>query len=560
MAAMHEEESKKSQPASAHDKEAIATTHVNESATRAPESCSEDAPSHKDDRMSAHKSEPAEPRGTVGGKIQEPIDVAPSVENEIQHPILIAPSVETVQESQSPQSDATTESKAMATNQPQEQSMSPESQTSSRRRASRSPSKSPMRIEESLEAIDALEEALDSLDAVTSFNHPIEDKSPRKKALSKPTKKPEACARTPSNTLRKAPSKTTIAPAKISRVPNALPTGLKSKKSSLARASSVRAASTKESRIGSSETVDYLASKRRPISLSFPAPPPPPKGRAPTKATFQLSSDDVVAKLKAQKEERAKREADGVVPKQRPIRIAPPPKSSKPLTKPTFQLPGEKTAEKLKAQKEERLKKQAEAPRQSIARPISVSMPSAPPKSIKPATKPTKFQLPGTAVAEKLKAQKEERLKRQEEAEAAKKVAASKARTAPVRKPAILPVRCTSGITIPPSSQPPAQHSTSLTKKRSSIVLSQPHPTSTSSADRATITIPAAKASVLPAGPAVLRGKEIFSRGRTEKEASERERTDKENAAKKAREEAAERGRIASREWAERQRKKMMAA
>ena len=55
-----------------------------------------------------------------------------------------------------------------------------------------------------------------------------------------------------------------------------------------------------------------------------------------------------------------------------------------------------------------------------------------------------------------------------------------------------------------------------------------------------------------------LKGREVFNRDRMEKEARERERKEKEEAAKRARAEAAERGRIASREWAERQRKKMV--
>ncbi|KAF2848980.1 hypothetical protein T440DRAFT_453414 [Plenodomus tracheiphilus IPT5] len=514
-------------------------------------------------------------------EVQESTELAPTTESDAQESTATTPSVEVTSDTATPKksddteishSDTSVEPKTLATEKPSEQAMSPESYTSSRRRASRSPSKSPMRIEESFEAIDALEEALDSLDAVTSFNRPIEEKSPRKKALAALTENSEVRAKTPS----KAPNKTTVAPTRISRVPSAIPTGMKATKTSLARASSVRAASTREVKTGPTETVDYLASKRRPISVSFPTPPPPPKGRAPTKATFQLSSNDVVAKLKAQKEERAKREAEGVLPKQRPISMPPPPKSSKPLTKPTFQLPGEKTAEKLKVQKEERLKKQAEAPRHSLARPVSISIPapSAPAKSIKPPTKPTNFQLPGAAVAEKLKAQKEERLKRQEEAEAARKEAAAlKPRIAPVaRKPVMtLPVRSTSGVTIPPPStshiQAPTQRSTSTStdpstaNKRNSIAPSQSRSTSTSSTSANRNSIIVAKTTVTPTDAAVQRvkGKEVFNRNKMEKEERERERTDKENAAKKARADAAERGRIASREWAEKQRKKMMA-
>jgi hypothetical protein len=57
-----------------------------------------------------------------------------------------------------------------------------------------------------------------------------------------------------------------------------------------------------------------------------------------------------------------------------------------------------------------------------------------------------------------------------------------------------------------------------------------------------------------------LKGKEVFNRDKNEKEAKERERREKEEAAKQARAQAAERGRIASREWAEKQRQKMLSA
>ncbi|RMZ77567.1 hypothetical protein DV737_g4257, partial [Chaetothyriales sp. CBS 132003] len=55
------------------------------------------------------------------------------------------------------------------------------------------------------------------------------------------------------------------------------------------------------------------------------------------------------------------------------------------------------------------------------------------------------------------------------------------------------------------------------------------------------------------------KGKEVFGRVKVEKEAAEKERREKEEATKKARAEAAERGRQASREWAEKQKRKMEA-
>jgi hypothetical protein len=246
--------------------------------------------------------------------------------------------------------------------------------------------------------------------------------------------------------------------------------------------------------------------------------------------------------------------------------MPPPPKSTKPPTKPTFQLPGEKVAEKLKAQKEERLRREAEASQKPapVQRPLGMTKaPHA--KSTKAPTKAT-FELPGAAVAEKLRIQKEERLKRMEEAEAAKKEAAAlKARPPPVRKPAALPTRAQPGVTIPRPSQPPTtqtQRASSLTSKRSSMSLSQPlsqsRSTSTSSANRNSV-LPT-KTTITPVGAAQqkVNGREVFNRDKLEKEARERERKEKEDAAKRARAEAAERGRIASREWAEKQKRKMM--
>ncbi|KAF2625285.1 hypothetical protein BU25DRAFT_118049 [Macroventuria anomochaeta] len=486
------------------------------------------------------------------------------------------------------------EPKMLSAEKPFEASVStPVKNQGSTRRTSRSPSKSPMRIEESISAIDRLEEDLESIGkAIPDFEHSDDEKSPRKSM--EPTASPiargktpsktsartpaKAPARTPAKVASKTPSKTPFKapvatrapvaakaplPIRISRVPSAAPKSVKPTTTSLARASSVRTAPSKDVRKPSTETADYLASKRRPISLSFPTPPPPPKGKAPTKPTFQLSSDNVAAKLKAQKEERLKREAEGAAaPKQRPISMPPPPKSTKPPTVPSFQLPGEATAARLKAQKEERLKRMEEAERTEKPTTRPISMPP-PPKS-KQLTKPS-FQLPGEATAARLKAQKEERLKRMEEAEAAKKAALA----APVRKPIArrpresLLVRDAPGVSIPPPSKVEApQRSTSLVSKRSSVIEpSASRSTSTSSANRNSILLAAgSKSTVTPVDAAALKvkGKQVFNRDRIQKEAMERERKEKEEAAKKARAEAAERGRIASREWAERQRKKMM--
>ncbi|KAH4067435.1 hypothetical protein HBH98_183920 [Parastagonospora nodorum] len=469
------------------------------------------------------------------------------------------------QESATPSVEVTSEPepKSLATERPTEVTSTPALSRTPSRRTSRSASKSPMRIEESIEALDALEEALENVGkAVSHFDSSTEEKSPRKKAFPRDATAPSARAKTP--------RKTPVA-ARVSRAPSAAPKSMKPAATGIARASSVRVAPVKDIRKDSTETFDYLASKRRPVSVSFPTPPPPPKGRAPTKPTFQLSSETVAAKLKAQKEERlkreAEREAEGAPVKQRPISMPPVAKSTKAPTKANFQLPGEAIAAKLRAQKEEREKREAESAQgpQPKARPVSICMPPPTVKSTKPLTKAT-FQLSGDAVAAKLRTQREERQKREEEAEAAKKAAASKPRPT-IRKPVALPTRAAPGVTIPPpppksdSLQPqPPQRSTSLASKRSSIQLSRSVSDSTNGSNRNSLLI--AKATVTPvdAVQQKLKGREVFNRDKMEKEAKERERREKEEAAKQARAQAAERGRIASREWAEKQRRKMMDA
>lgn len=366
----------------------------------------------------------------------------------------------------------------------------------------------------------------------------------------------------------KLSSRPSVAPSTRSSRPSVAPSARQSlassSRSSHARSSSVRASSARDPEKSHSEVTNYLASKRRPISISFPAPPPPPKAsKPPTRPTFQLPGEAIAAKLKAQKEERlkreAEREAEGVPAKPRTsiVSRAPSVRSSKPPTKSTFQLPGEAVAARLKAQREERLKREAEG---LVERPTSATFkPPPPPKSTKPPTKPN-FQLPGEAVAAKLKAQREERLKREQEAaEAAKndKKPAFKARVVPTHKaPATVRQTAASkareslmnGTSLKKDDNGSSTKSTSKSARR---VSSAPSNASMASKRSSTIQTKA---------PAADKGREVFNRDKKSADQAEKERKEKEEAAKKARAEAAERGRQASREWAERQRKKALAA
>jgi hypothetical protein len=475
------------------------------------------------------------------------------------------------------------------------------------RSPSKSPARSPMRLEESFEAIDALEVALENV--VPTINPAADDALPEKPTIG--MVKPLKAVNVERKSSMVAPRYSRNLHAVNSLKPMAAP------KSTLARSSSTRAVPSKSVRKGSGEVADYLASKRRPVSVSFPTPPPPPKGKPPTKptfhlssesvaaklkvqkeerlrreaegrpanatfvppqiksskpptkATFTLSSDAVAAKLKTQKEERLKREADGVAEHSNntTFQAPAPPKSSKPPTVPSFQLPGEAVAAKLKAQKEERLRREAEG---LTGRSSSVAFHApAPPKSSKAPTVPS-FTLPGEAVAAKLKAQREERVKREEEEDNTKKTA-FKARPVPVHRNGAAIVRQKAANKTRESLMNgdmkenvlPTRTGSIAGKRNSTIV-----PRSTFGASATGSSNLSKRNSVLVSKAITandvntqrLKGREVFNRDKLEKEQRDKEKHEKEEAAKKARAEAAERSRVLSREWAAKQKQKAMGA
>lgn len=228
--------------------------------------------------------------------------------------------------------------------------------------------------------------------------------------------------------------------------------------------------------------------------------------------------------------------------------------------------------------------------------------PFQPIKSTKPPTRPN-FELPGDAVARKLKGQREERLKREEEetpkprvfrarpvrrshAPEVKLTAATKARLSmakgepvngitpsnalgkskPVARPGPMATaspnkRLSTFSVTKRSTQPSANGSTQPSANGSARLTRGPSLNAST-----TIRAPSALGANRPSPTAEesayqkLKGKEVF--GRTKVEIMEREKAkkDKEDAASKARADAAERGRIASREWAERQKARKMGA
>ncbi|OAG39039.1 hypothetical protein AYO21_06759 [Fonsecaea monophora] len=221
--------------------------------------------------------------------------------------------------------------------------------------------------------------------------------------------------------------------------------------------------------------------------------------------------------------------------------------------------------------------------KQPATGPLSTSKPGfVPSKSTKSPTKP-KFSLPGEAVAAKLKAQREERMKREEEAANEKKSFKARPVPAKISRPSVVPrenkasqarmsiyatglnkenVEPKPGVAIQPKPRP-----TSLGPKSKASEVANPK----ASVRRTTSSVnPRASIAQLANGQKSMvtkedvvqqkvKGKEVFERSKAEMERLEKERREKEDAARKARAEAAERGRQASREWAEKQKKKIAA-
>ncbi|KAK2589429.1 hypothetical protein QQS21_012894 [Conoideocrella luteorostrata] len=252
-----------------------------------------------------------------------------------------------------------------------------------------------------------------------------------------------------------------------------------------------------------------------------------------------------------------------------------PVKSVKPPTIPKFELPGDAVARRLKEQREARQAQQAEA--------LKAQAPPPPkPRSNKPLAKPT-FELPGEAISRRKREEREAKLR--EEEEEARKRREFKAR--PIRhsmgQAAIPRETLTSrGRQSKPCPEANGSGESGLQRKRmsmgvvrnsigrcsmsnsprsrgrSSVIFSTEASSATSTS---TGSLSGKRNSVSLEELAVqkLRGKEILSKDSSYAEDKKKGKQEREMTAKMAREDAAERSRIASREWAEKKRRKELA-
>ncbi|OJD19239.1 hypothetical protein AJ78_00769 [Emergomyces pasteurianus Ep9510] len=255
-----------------------------------------------------------------------------------------------------------------------------------------------------------------------------------------------------------------------------------------------------------------------------------------------------------------------------------PSKSTKPPTRPTFELPGEAISKRQKAQREERLKREAEElqrRREFKARaPRNYSTPSFPVKETVSSRSRATLNVEEAQNVNNLRENsksppslhttRSSSLMSTRAASLRTAVTGNNAysRTQPETKAA------GKSKTIPPST--PARSANISLKNGGSGSNGSPtkdhdinHGDASPVSSSRTLTMTTTSSPRTTESTLLVqrsRGKEIFARDRIHEIERDRERREKEEAAKRARTEAAERGRMASREWAEKQKQKLKLA
>lgn len=215
-----------------------------------------------------------------------------------------------------------------------------------------------------------------------------------------------------------------------------------------------------------------------------------------------------------------------------------PTKSTKPPTRATFELPGDAVARKLKEQREERLKRdEGEGPKKPVpkARPFRLSQ--------APIVKATATSRARLSLAKADPSDPNSTTDRAPRIRPITRLVSMSTADVSKRLSSLSVAKRESGVSANTSARPVRNSSISNALARRSSIMGPPSRPFTTAPDLA---------------QQKLRGKEVFNRVRVEQDERDRIKKEKEEAARKARAEAAERGRIASREWAERQKAKKM--
>ncbi|KAI1135247.1 hypothetical protein F5Y05DRAFT_394929 [Hypoxylon sp. FL0543] len=394
---------------------------------------------------------------------------------------------------------------------------------------SRSPALPVARIEDSVEALDQLEEQLEAFDQAAHFRRIVSPEAPG------PGSKP------PMQSL-------SVKTAEVARSVTPQPKRTTPMKTGSA---SVRIKPTSEPR----------RSVRKAASMIFLDSP-------------KLKCEDKPAVQAPPKKPTVKGIPSLLPPKQ-------PPKPVKKPTIPTFELPGDEIARKLKEKREARVSTQYAA--EQATKPTASSLRRA--KSAKALTRPN-FELPGEAISRRKREEREAQLKAQEEEERKRRefkarpilsglapstfpreTAASRARQSKghlAENSAKVSGNSNKGASIftNPGSRSPLSKTNNQSQQRGRGLHPDPIGTqatrATSSSTAGSTSGQRSSVSTEDAQYQRLRGQEIYKRDNSWTGEREREKREREAQAKLAREEAAERSRQQSREWAAKQAKKRM--
>ena len=380
--------------------------------------------------------------------------------------------------------------------------------------ATRSPEKPVLRIEDSVEAIDALEDEIDKrLPAITDAVSSAKAKKQRPATRNSPRESRTSVTALPAND--KSQDRKPAQKLKIDQTKKA----------------------TNSPCTTGQKPVRSLAKNR--VSSIHKAPFQPTKStKQPTISNFELPGDAVAKRLKVQREARLGREGEAERGLQQVVaKAAGPLKSTKPPTQASFELSGEAVARKLKEKREERMKNYqdtevAATKRDFKSRTLRMSQP--------PLSKPT------TTSKARISLALEETLKD----------SASKNGARPGSG-----IKGTGQIVSPDTAKRLSTLSNAeRTPKTTTKVSARPSVTGTIASGMSTTTSSQRITNNGKTSYQTLRGKEVFERNKIVKSELEKQRKEKEEAAKKARAEAAERGRIASRQWAEKQKARKASA
>ena len=420
----------------------------------------------------------------------------------------------------------------------------------------RSPSKRVSRIEDSVEAIDALEDAIEQVAGELPAIGAEQLLSPAKKPTLDPTP-------TKQSAKRKAATTNTLARSG-------------SIKSVSSKASSTKLSPSKQTiKDTATSPLRSVSTSQKPAKAARPAVRVASKPTAPRPSVAKDAAATGAAKVAAMASQQISfsnspakpranmthKRAPGSMLSTTKAPFVPKP-SSKPPTTSTFALPGDAVAARLKAEREERQKRMEAGETIKPAKPTNIvkrtvsadrKLPTAP-----------SYQLPGDAVAAKLKAQREARLEREStaEAEAKEKAKTFNARPVPVPRASVVP-RENKASSMRMSA---VQRDDSVKRRGSDKENMVPRVQVQAPIQKQSLEVKKIRNSIggRIANPAVSRRSMNMSNQNVQERKAEPtvtlSRAEKEEAARKARAEAAERGRLASREWAEKQKKKVEAS